>query len=250
MASRSDDVAVAIKEAGTLLDDRWVKLDAVGAHIQPGIKFADFQKKFYEFQLIDKIYKSHLTWWIGDMILAGERYFPDIYEQAIHVTGKSLDYIQYCRFLCLRIPYAERRTDISPSHHAVVARMEKKERDSWLEIALDRGWSVHEFRRRVRGQKEIDAPDDESLHQREPDYDKHLRRLGHLPKHAGVDMAEALKLEVFGAWWDAWGGKPLAEGAKQRARKVAREAFDAGVYYQRKGVLDVKDEEAEKAPEA
>ena len=88
-------------------------------------------------------------WWIGDMINRGE----DLYgEEFAEVCGDTLSTEMVSRYASVarRVPARNRRSALSWSAHAAVARLPHAEQSRMLAAAERHGWNSDELRKKVQ----------------------------------------------------------------------------------------------------
>lgn len=92
-----------------------------------------------------------LPWLLGDWLIYGMAVFPDAYSQAMDATGLALGTLKNYKYVCGKIPFEERRRDLSFAHHYEVADMGKGPRAEWLAQAAKEHWTAKDLRYRVSG---------------------------------------------------------------------------------------------------
>jgi len=88
-------------------------------------------------------------WWIGDMINAGEDIFG---EEFAAVWGETLSTEMVSRYASVarRVPARNRRSKLSWSAHAAVARLEGHLQRRMLALAEREGWNSSDLQLKVR----------------------------------------------------------------------------------------------------
>ena len=74
-----------------------------------------------------------VQWAIGDWSNFGDQHYGEKYAQEIEATGYAYTSIQKFRWVCSKIEFVRRRTNVAFSLHAVVASLEPAEQDAWLD---------------------------------------------------------------------------------------------------------------------
>lgn len=95
-----------------------------------------------------------LQWVIGDWLNLVEEIFPDRYSQAIEVTGLAKQTLMNRASICGRIPEERRREGLHFSVHAVVAYMEPRERERWLNATVKNDWDRETLVEHIRHEKQ------------------------------------------------------------------------------------------------
>lgn len=98
-----------------------------------------------------------LQWWTGDWMNYGEAAFDEKYAQAIDATGWSISTLEVYSWVCRKIAPAQRRPDLSFSHHKEVADLKPAEQETWLAKAITgedgEAWSSDRLRRELKKAK-------------------------------------------------------------------------------------------------
>lgn len=87
-----------------------------------------------------------LQWLIGDWLNFGENTYPDMYSQAIELTGYSKQSLQNMKWVASRIHPSHRRESVHWSLHAEVAALPPSEQTYWLECADVERWTKRQMR--------------------------------------------------------------------------------------------------------
>lgn len=101
-------------------------------------------------------------WWIGDLLNAGDVSFGEYFYQICESYGVSPDQLDRYRSVARRVPAANRRTALSWSAHAMVARLPIDEQADVLKEAEKNGWSSEQIRRYLRDRVETQPTSKES----------------------------------------------------------------------------------------
>lgn len=92
--------------------------------------------------------KEAINWWLGDLVLYGERSYGEAVYQLF--PERSTSSIRQCAWVAQCIPPAQRVPGVSWSHHRVVAHIEDGDRRrQWLEEAQRCEWSKTDLARAV-----------------------------------------------------------------------------------------------------
>lgn len=98
------------------------------------------------------------AFWFADWINYGENVYGEKYTQALEATGRSLSTLQNYAYVGSHVKPSARRSDISFSHHAEVAKLPHGEQRSWLKRAVEESWSVEALRRELRNGSSDEQP--------------------------------------------------------------------------------------------
>lgn len=100
-------------------------------------------------------YKSR-KWQLGDLFAYGvdhyEELTPEVLSVRIGMTGEEAQQTIYnVTFVCRHVKRAQRREDLSFSHHAEVASLKPEEQERWLNVAARDSLSCNRFRALIAG---------------------------------------------------------------------------------------------------
>jgi hypothetical protein len=170
-----------------------------------------------------------LQWAIGDWICTGEGQFGDQAAQILDHTAWSVRTTAVYRWAASRVPPENRRTDLTFSHHLVVADLPPEEQRSWLEqaaaaeAATGEPWSVQRLKREMavasakgtemRWLLVVDC-DDERARDR---LKSQLEKDGHMCR-----TAEATRKRAIKAGKASRKAKPVMKASAARGRKRGR----------------------------
>lgn len=115
------------------------------------------------------------SWWLGDLLVFGEKRYGETYEAALKTTGRSLQTLKNLAWVARRVKPAVRRADLPWRSHRVVAPLVEEEQVKWLAMAAEHGWTSDELGRELRaarsqggaGGGEFPNPENRNL---KPDY--------------------------------------------------------------------------------
>jgi len=91
--------------------------------------------------------------WIGDLLLFGERVYGESYAQAAEATGLAPQSLMNTVSVCKQVPKTRRRPNLSLSMHQEVAPLEPAEQKEWLKRAETEGWTRGQLRGELRAQR-------------------------------------------------------------------------------------------------
>lgn len=98
--------------------------------------------------------ESSLPWWLGDWLNAGEVRYGETYAQAIELTGSKIEALKQYKWVAGRIPPDRRFSELSWTHHRLVAKLEEDDQDTWLHRAWDNSWTSADLKQAMTGDKE------------------------------------------------------------------------------------------------
>lgn len=88
-------------------------------------------------------------WWIGDLMNAGEDGFGESFSQMCEGLVSTEMLSRYAS-VARRVPFENRRPNLSWSAHAAVARLSSPEQRKLLAMADREGWTSEELRVKAR----------------------------------------------------------------------------------------------------
>lgn len=105
-----------------------------------------------------------VPWWIGDILLAGERAYGERYAQLeVAMQGYTPETLKDLCWVAERIPPARRREKLSWSHHREVAALEPAHQDRLLARAEKEGWTKSRLREAAQKLKKSGSEDAEGV---------------------------------------------------------------------------------------
>ena len=107
------------------------KITSVGLIVDRPLDFPDWA------DIGPSIGKGHraYSWAAGDWIKMGMEKYPDMYTQAMDVTGLSLGRLRNLKSLCDRVPHHIRNPNLTISHHECVAQFPENFQKQLLDLA-------------------------------------------------------------------------------------------------------------------
>ncbi len=121
-----------------------VQISPVGLQIKAKLSYSQWS------ELVGGLQRAHrsILWLLGDALCWGEDTFGEEFSQAISEYSRGAQY--NATWVSRQIEISRRRENLSWSHHAEVAMLDRDEQDRFLQEAIDHGWGVHELRGAVR----------------------------------------------------------------------------------------------------
>jgi hypothetical protein len=92
-------------------------------------------------------------WWIGDWLLYGTARWGEMYVQAAKITGYDPKTLRNMRYVASRFDLSLRRDNLTWSHHALLASLERDAQKYWLERASADRLSVEDLRIELRAER-------------------------------------------------------------------------------------------------
>lgn len=109
------------------------------------------------------------SWWIGDWLLYCANEWGERYSEARRITGMDPKTLRNIRWVAASIEPERRRSQLSYSHHELIAGLEIGEQEEWLERAVADRMTVEDLRFELRA----------------------AERGGYSPRSSGADTASA-----------------------------------------------------------
>lgn len=136
-------------------------LEAAGASVTPtSLTLSDPDLDWESFENLGRflgVLKSASSFWVGDLLNAGETLYGEQYAQVEAVLGISHQTLLNLQSVCRRVPKTVRRERVTFSAHAEVASLTPNEQRHWLKIAEDGGLSTSELRSEIHASKNGDV---------------------------------------------------------------------------------------------
>jgi len=125
-----------------------VEFTKVGLVYHGDVTFKQWER---DGQLLRYFHKTLAFCW-GDWLAYGETRWGEMYSQALEESDYELGTLRNAKWVCGRIETERRRQTLSFGHHQVVAPMEVKDQEKWMDEAEKRKWTVAELRRAIKGE--------------------------------------------------------------------------------------------------
>jgi hypothetical protein len=89
-------------------------------------------------------------WWLGDWVRYGTERWGEKYTQAAKVTGYDPRTLANMASIAATFETSRRRDNLTWSHHVAVASLPEPEQETWLDRAVEAGFSVADLRTELR----------------------------------------------------------------------------------------------------
>ncbi len=116
---------------GEIMPDLPGVLTATSWRLPDGLSFDEWQVAG---ERIGRIV-SGVQWWYGDYLAYGEIKYGETYAQAADITGYDPETLREMKWVSERVQSVVRTTDLSWTHHRVVAPLDEELQGYWLERA-------------------------------------------------------------------------------------------------------------------
>ena len=184
-----------------------VSLTRSSMRFHPDVSYDEWSMKGEEIGLITNMFVRHMPWWIGDWIIAGEKYFPDKYERAVSETMYSRNRLMMIVYACRKVDKISRNPNVSFEHHMVIAKLkDPAEQRLWLKKSEDNEWTLREFRSQMNAHLGI--------------------KKGRGGRKKKV-LKNAINHKEFDDWWLSYGDKSILPLMAERERRIAKSAWEA-----------------------
>jgi len=133
------------------------KVQGCSMHIKDNVPFEIWQKKFSQLRELNGV----LLWFLGDMILYGEKNYGERCYQAFDEFDYDITTLKHAAWVAGKFEPGRRRPLLSWSHHMEAAALDPQKADKWLEIAEREKYSRSDFRKALKtedGSKVLEAP--------------------------------------------------------------------------------------------
>lgn len=121
---------VGLTIISTLSYDEWVDLMKTLVRLETAFQFA-----------------------IGDALIYGESQYGEKYSQAMDATGLSYQSLANMVWVSKHVPIQNRVTDVSWTHHRVIASIDKSDQKQMLEWARDNGMTAVDLQAHISGKQ-------------------------------------------------------------------------------------------------
>lgn len=214
-------------------DTKYIKVYAYGMDVSPRVTYAEYVKTFRQINTIATISRESLSWWLGDMVIAGEKFFSEKYSQAIDMTGYSYNYLKSCVYLCKKFPLEERiYRHLTPGHYKLVVGLDRSDRHAILQLADTNSWTVSDVCKRVRGEEPVVEPIGVGLS------DEAKRAASEPIRMVGVDKELVKSMELFGEWWKNYPKKALTPRREALDKLIAKDSWEMCRHLFMEGIFD------------
>jgi hypothetical protein len=96
-------------------------------------------------QSIGRLSRSS-QWWVGDWLLYGGARWGEKYVHAAQITRYDVKSLRNMAWVASRITHDRRRSELSFSHHALVAMFDHDEQERWLAYAVTNRMACSDLR--------------------------------------------------------------------------------------------------------
>lgn len=98
-------------------------------------------------------------WWIGDWIHYGTARWGEKYASAARITGYDVASLRNMAWVAARFDPSLRNDKLTWSHHALLAPLNRQEKEYWLNLAVENRLSVSDLRLELRASQESSHAD-------------------------------------------------------------------------------------------
>lgn len=103
-------------------------------------------------------FRDATSWWLGDALRFSEAAWGEKYAQMMDVTGLGLSRLTNIVYVCEHVEQAQRRDDLSFTHHELVASLEQDSQIEWLTAAAESAWPKERLREALKEAKVAQKP--------------------------------------------------------------------------------------------
>lgn len=102
-------------------------------------------------------YGQAMPFWLGDLLVQEEMVRGETYAQLVPETHRETQTLKDYHWVASKVAGEIRRQELSYNHHKEVAKLEPKEQEKWLKVAVDEGLSTRELRHSIANNKVMHA---------------------------------------------------------------------------------------------
>lgn len=131
-----------------------------GVVVDEGVSFDAWKDQVMKLSVTNQ----GLQFWIGDLLLFGEQRFGEKYEQAQNDFGLAYQTLANMKWVSAKVPLSLRREELTWNHHVAVAKLDPKEQERWLKLAIREKLTATELKAKVQlaTQRTASADDEDS----------------------------------------------------------------------------------------
>ena len=122
------------------------RLGSVGWIADPNLAYGDWLRQGSRLGMASRT----AAWWIGDWVRYGATHHGERYKLAAKITGYDVQTLMNLAYVASRFHPSDRRPDVSWSHHAELAPLERAQQQSWLSRVIADRLSQKDLRRELR----------------------------------------------------------------------------------------------------
>lgn len=123
-----------------------VQYNETGLTLDPGMEI----ERWMEIgNFLGSIHRAS-SWFLGDWILFGEAAYGEMYSQAVDDLGLEYKTCANTVYVCRAVSPAVRRSDLSFSHHAEIAKLKPTNQRRYLALAKKNGWTKVQLREAIK----------------------------------------------------------------------------------------------------
>lgn len=217
MDSRSNQEVIAdnFEQTGN------IHVHTVGMVVSKETSYTEWAEKGKELDKLARISEYVLPWLIGDWVVAGEELFDERYAQAVDFTGYTYGRIANCAWVARRVPINMRKKGLTFAHHEAICSLPNEERDRWLEMAVERFWTVRELKAHAKYGIPLEQEPPPRLLGR-----KAVRK-SQRGENQTLEVPIISSSDAYSEWWDSYSKKSMNPQAQERERRMCFDAWEA-----------------------
>lgn len=123
-----------------------VSMVPMGLRISQELSFEDWE---HVGKQLSRIVDSS-SWWLGDWLVFGKKYYSDRYQRAIRGAGLSYQTLRNYAWVARRFDINRRRERLTFQHHAEVASLPTELQESLLDGAEQHNWTTKQLRKEIQ----------------------------------------------------------------------------------------------------
>jgi len=115
------------------------------------LRLLDYNEWAHAGETLQRVHRAS-AFWVGDWLAYGSLHYPEVWEQAVDLTGLEYKTLQVIMDVAEKMPPSRRIEGLSWSHHRAVAYLDDTDtQDRLLGEAQTDGLTVAKLRARVQG---------------------------------------------------------------------------------------------------
>lgn len=131
-----------------------VNLGDTQLEITADLEWTDFERLS---MTLFQMERSH-QWWLGDLLVYGERRFGDEFAQVASISGMAVSTLIKWQWVAAAFTPERRRNSIPWSYHELLVKLPEHEQESWLDAVEREGWTKRQLARALDDTPSGDSP--------------------------------------------------------------------------------------------
>jgi hypothetical protein len=136
-------------------------LEAAGAVTETSLALDRADLPYEQYEALGTmlgLVKRRTSWYLGDWLNYGEGAYGERFAQAAAATGLSEPTLLHYQFVCRNVAAPRRRPLVAFGCHALVARLEPREQNTWLKKCERHQWCEKDLREHMKAARVDQRP--------------------------------------------------------------------------------------------